>query len=138
MVREEVPTPSVLVVDDEWLIRWALSEGLAESGYLVRQAGTAAEVRKGLPSFESEPLVVVLDLRLPDMSDFSLLEEIRVKRPNAPIIMMTAHGTAEDAKQAKSLGASAFVSKPFDVGEMVRIVGAAWRQQTMHAPAAGL
>ena len=47
--------------------------------------------------------------------------------------MMTAHGTTEDARQAKQLGASAFVGKPFDVAEMVRMVSSAWRQHCAEA-----
>jgi DNA-binding NtrC family response regulator len=130
MAGEKVPTPVVLVVDDEALIRWSLSEGLTEFGYVVRLAGTAAEARAVLASFGHEPLVVLLDLRLPDMADLSLLKEIRTTRPDVPVIMMTAHGSAEDAKQARALGVSQFVGKPFDVGEMVRMVSAAWVART--------
>jgi DNA-binding NtrC family response regulator len=126
-----VPTPLVLVVDDEALIRWSLSEGLTEHGYVVRLAGTAAEARSALASFGHEPLLVLLDLRLPDMADLSLLKEIRTRRPDVPVIIMTAHGTSEDAKQAKLLGAADFVSKPFDVSEMARLVSAAWSGRTV-------
>jgi DNA-binding NtrC family response regulator len=121
-----VPTPLVLVVDDEAQIRWSLSESLTEFGYIVRLASTAAEARTALATFGREPLVVVLDLRLPDMADLSLLKEIRATRPDVPVIMMTAYGTSEDAKQAQALGVSRFVGKPFDLGDMVRIVGSAW------------
>ena len=126
MSQEKMPTPIVLVVDDEALIRWSLGEGLAELGYAVRMAGSAAEAREALASCGEDPLVVVLDLRLPDMADLSLLQEIRTRRPDAPVIMMTAHGSASDASQATALGAWKFVGKPFDVGEMVQMVGAAW------------
>lgn len=128
MNREKNPRPFVLIVDDEALIRWSLSEGLSDSGYDVRMAGTGADARAELDSLAGEPLVVLLDLRLPDVSDLSLLSEIRAKRPDAPVIMMTAHGTPEDAAQAAALGVNRFVGKPFDVGEMVALVGAAWNQ----------
>ena len=124
-----MPTPFVLVVDDEPLIRWSLAEGLTEHGYVVRLAGTAAEARTELASFAQDPVVVVLDLRLPDMADLSLLREIRGRRPDAPVIVMTAHATAEDARQARAMGAADFVGKPFDVSDMVRRIGSAWRQR---------
>jgi DNA-binding NtrC family response regulator len=83
--------------------------------------------------FGKDPLVVVLDLRLPDMADLTLLEEIRTRRPDAPVIMMTAYGSNEDAAKAKALGVWRFVGKPFDVSEMVRMVGAAWTQRAAQA-----
>ncbi len=129
MSGEKVPTPMVLVVDDEALIRWSLSEGLSEFGYVVRLAGTAAEARAALDSLGNEPLVIVLDLRLPDMADLSLLKEVRTRRPDAPVIVMTAYGTADDARQALMAGVNKFVDKPFDVPEMIRLVGDVWEQR---------
>ena len=126
MAAEKLPRPVVLVVDDEPLIRWSLSEGLTESGYCVRQAASGAEARRLIEVAGDEPLVVVLDLRLPDVVDLSLLREIRSRRPDAPVVMMSAHGTDEDARGAKRLGAFKFVTKPFDVGEIVGLVRDAW------------
>ena len=125
-MRGKVPMPIVLVVDDEPLIRWSLSEGLADVGYTVKQAATGAEAREMLAATGDDPLVVVLDLRLPDVTDLSLLRYIRTSRPDVPVVMMTAHGSAEDARQATSLGAFRFVIKPFDVGEMIGLVEDAW------------
>jgi len=126
----KLPTPAVLVVDDEPLIRWSLSEGLTEAGYPVRLAGNAAEARAALAEMGQEPLVVVLDLRLPDSVDLGLLEEVRRRHPGAPVVMMSAHGTAEDVQRAGKLGASRFVEKPFDVTEVVRLIGEAWEDRT--------
>jgi DNA-binding NtrC family response regulator len=126
MAMEKLPRPAVLVVDDEALIRWSLSERLGEAGYLVRQAGSGAEARQALLDFAGDPVVVVLDLRLPDVPDLSLLKEIRLRRPDAPVIMMTAHGTGDDAREAARLGVFRLVFKPFDVNDMVNLVGSAW------------
>jgi DNA-binding NtrC family response regulator len=130
MTRGKMPKPAVLVVDDEHLIRWSLSEGLAEGGYTVRLAGNAAEARQALAALGDEPVVVVLDLRLPDVVDLSLLAEIRRRWPRSPVVMMSAHGNADDMRRAAALGAYRFVEKPFDVTEMVRLVGEAWERQT--------
>jgi CheY-like chemotaxis protein len=61
MPRENLPNPVVLVVDDEALIRWSLSEGLAESGYAVRAASTGAEALSVLGDCLTDPVVVLLD-----------------------------------------------------------------------------
>ncbi|MGE5836622.1 MAG: response regulator [Acidobacteriota bacterium] len=122
----KLPTPVVLVIDDEPLIRWSLSEGLADVGYVVKQASTGAEAREVIAATQNDPLVVVLDLRLPDVSDLSLLRDIRTRRPDAPVLMMTAHGTSDDAGQAMRLGVFKFVTKPFDVHALVDLVGEAW------------
>jgi DNA-binding response OmpR family regulator len=118
-------SPLVLVVDDEALIRWALCEGLTESGYLVHEAANGAEARAAVAATRAVPLIVVLDLRLPDVADLSLLADIRAARPDVPVLMMTAHGTAEHAAEAFRLGARAFITKPFDVREVVAQVRAA-------------
>jgi DNA-binding NtrC family response regulator len=125
----KLPIPAVLIVDDEPLIRWSLSEGLAESGYPVRLAGNAAEARAALVALGQQPLVVLLDLRLPDSVDLALLAEIRKRYPEAPVVMMSAHGTSEDVKRAGELGACRFVEKPFDVTELVKLVGEAWENR---------
>lgn len=121
--------PTVLVVDDEPLIRWSLSEGLTECGYAVRLAANGAEARAILTGAEGLPMVVLLDLRLPDVVDLTLLREVRTRWPEVPVVLMTAHGTSEDARRAQELGAYRFVDKPFDVAAVIEIVGDAWRNR---------
>jgi DNA-binding NtrC family response regulator len=120
--REKVRTRRVLVVDDELLIRWSLTEGLAKAGFEVVQAEDA---RGALACFEPQAPdihAVVLDLRLPDSADLSLLRRIRQLAPDTPVIIMTAYGSAETRDDALRLGAFQVVSKPFDVHRMVTLV----------------
>jgi DNA-binding NtrC family response regulator len=112
----------VLVVDDELLIRWSLSEGLAKAGFEVIEAEDARGALEcfapGSPAIDA----VLLDLRLPDSADLGLLRRIRQLAPATPVIMMTAYGTAETREDALRLGAHHVVSKPFDLHHMVTLV----------------
>jgi len=114
--------PVVVVIDDEALIRWSLSERLTEEGYAVRQASTGTEALAVLASIGGQPAVVLLDLRLPDVSDLTLFRRIRAQWPDVPVILMTAHGSAEEAQAAMAEGAFRFVGKPFDVADIAALV----------------
>jgi DNA-binding NtrC family response regulator len=115
----------VLVVDDEFLIRWALREALEARGYLVAEASDAASARQAMNDHASTPDAIILDYRLPDSNDLALLTSIRRSAPSAPVIMMTAHGSPEMMHEALALGAHTVVSKPFEVQQIVDLVGAA-------------
>lgn len=122
--------PSVLVVDDEALIRWSLTEMLGERGYTVTEAGDA---RMALAAIEGadEPFdVVLLDYRLPDSADLHLLEKVRRLTPSSRVIMITAHNSPELAQGAKALGAYRVISKPFEVESLASLVSEA-RQASM-------
>jgi two-component system, NtrC family, response regulator AtoC len=114
----------VLIVDDEPLIRWSLAETLSESGHRVTEASDGASALRSLHAGES-PDVIVLDYRLPDSSDLSLLMSIRQHVPGAAVIMMTAFGAPEMTCQALSLGVWRIVPKPFEVHEMADLVNQA-------------
>ena len=111
----------VLVVDDEPLIRWSVAESLSEAGLDVEQAGDAASALRIVTTSALAFDVVVLDLRLPDMEDLSLLATIRQLVPNATLILMTAFGTPEIIADAKALGAEV-LNKPFELDELRRLV----------------
>lgn len=111
----------VLVVDDEPLIRWSVSETLSDLGYDVEQASDAAAALRTVTTAARPFDVVVLDLRLPDMNDLSLLGTLRQLLPGATLILMTAFGTAEIVKDARALGATV-LSKPFELDELRRLV----------------
>jgi len=118
------PSPRVLVVDDEALIRWSLSESLSEAGYAVIEAGDGASALAQASNGHAFD-AIVLDYRLPDSNDLRLLERIRGLQPAAAVVMMTAYGTPEMTSGALKLGAYRVVPKPFDVHDMVAVVGQA-------------
>lgn len=115
----------VLVVDDELLIRWSLSEALAAADYNVAEASDAAQARSAFADVAPRPDVVLLDFRLPDSDDLGLLTAIRQAAPSVPVVLMTAHGTPDLARGALALGAFRVISKPFEVHDMVALVGEA-------------
>jgi DNA-binding NtrC family response regulator len=112
---------TVLVVDDEPLIRWAIREGLESAGYAVVEAGSATEALARVS--EAGPFsVALLDLRLPDCSDLTLLHRLLDLAPGCRVVMMTAHGTADTLAAAIDAGAFGTVAKPFDLSSVVGIV----------------
>ena len=132
---ETVPAPSqrdfsadaekfpeqVLVVDDEPLIRWSVTQSLADLGFDVSEAADAATALKIVTTSPLPFRIVVLDLRLPDMHDLSLLGTLRQLLPHARLVLMTAFGTPEVLAEARDLGATV-LSKPFELEELTRIV----------------
>ena len=127
-LMEKKSAPSVLVVDDEALIRWSLAEMLGERGYTVTEAGDA---RMAVAAIENarEPFdVVLLDYRLPDSADLRLLERVRHLAPTSQVIMITAHNSPELAQGAAALGAYRVISKPFEVESLAALVNEARRE----------
>ena len=111
---------TVLIVDDEALIRWSLAESLEAAGFGVVEAASAREALQRVADRSGTIAVAVVDLKLPDSSDLSLLRRIQEVAPGCRVILMTAHGTPEVLDEARRLGAFSALSKPFD---MTRIVG---------------
>ena len=111
----------VLVVDDEPLIRWSVSESLSDLGLVVEEAADAASALRVIANAALPFDVVVLDLRLPDMDDLSLLGTLRQTMPDASIILMTAFGTPDVIAEATALGAEV-LNKPFELDELKRLV----------------
>lgn len=116
---------TVLIVDDEPLIRWALREGLKGAGYGVVEAGSAREALTRLGESSPPVTVALLDLRLPDSDDLTLLQRVRQAAPGCRVILMTAHGTPELLAEAMRAGAFDTISKPFDLSRVVGLVRAA-------------
>ena len=107
----------VLVVDDEPLIRWSISETLGAAGHQVTEAQDAASALKALADVRG-PDLVLLDFRLPDSDDLGLLARIRQIAPAATVILMTAFGTSDITAGALQLGASRVLNKPFNMHDL--------------------
>ena len=119
---ERVAPRRALVVDDEALIRWSVAETLTALGIEVEQAATAAATLDAIAGASSPFDVVVLDLRLPDMNDLSLLGRVREQLPTAVVVLMTAFGTPEIIAEAVSMGVHGVLTKPFELEALTRLL----------------
>ena len=106
----------ILVVDDEQMIRWTLTEALRGWGYAPVEAET---VEASLKAFEAEqPAAVLLDINLPDGSGLDVLREIKRRQPDAVVIMITANVLVDDTIAALRGGAYDFIGKPINLDEL--------------------
>jgi len=102
----------ILIVDDEKLIRWSLSQKLSTWGYEVFSAENGGQAL----SFAEEEMLdlIMLDVKLPDKKGTDLLEDFKKNKPELPVIMITAFGVIEDVVTAMRRGAYDFITKPID------------------------
>jgi len=111
---------SILVIDDEEIIREALEALLSAEGYRVT---TAATGQQGLEALGAKPVdAVLLDLMLPDKNGIEVLAEIRRQDDELPVIMITAYGTIEGAVAATKQGAFYYFTKPFKNDEVLAVL----------------
>ena len=113
----------ILVVDDEPALRLTLQEALASEGYRVYTAADGAEATRIVE--RSKLALVLLDLRLPDVEGLDLVERIVDRRPDLPVVMITAYSTIETAVAAMRAGAADFLPKPFTPRELRETVARA-------------
>jgi DNA-binding NtrC family response regulator len=113
---------TVLVVDDEMLIRWAVAESLSAAGFAVVEAGSAAEALAILTRRDDPITVALLDLKLSDSRDFSLMRRIKALAPGCRVILMTADGRWNILYDAIDAGFFGAVAKPFDMDVMAGLV----------------
>jgi DNA-binding NtrC family response regulator len=112
---KKITPMNVLVIDDDPWMRWALAETLRERGWQVSEGGDARETEAAIRKTRAPFDVVLLDYRLPDSDDLSLLASVRTLSPNSKVIMMTAFETPDMVRDALGLGACSVLAKPFDM-----------------------
>ncbi len=128
----------ILVVDDEPDICALVAYHLAKAGFRVSTAGTGDEALKIVR--EHEPSLVVLDLMLPGLSGYEVLDRLRAE-PNTrdvPVLMLTARREEEDRIRGLSLGADDYQTKPFSPQELVlRVAAILRRTRALHSASSG-
>lgn len=110
----------VLVADDDPDIVRSLRLGLHAKGYEVATACNGRAALEGVQ--EHNPDLVFLDIEMPELNGIEVLKRIRMERPGLPVIVMTAHGTVAYAVEAMKEGATDFMTKPFDINELVLVI----------------
>jgi two-component system nitrogen regulation response regulator GlnG len=118
-----MPPANILVADDDGAIRTVLNQALSRAGYDVRLTGNVATLWRWVSQGEGD--IVITDVVMPDENAFDLLPRIKKIRPNLPVIVMSAQNTFMTAVRASERGAYEYLPKPFDLKELIAIVGRA-------------
>ncbi len=110
----------ILVVDDEDALRTVLSAELSGEGYDV---GTAADGVEAVAMLQKARYqLVLLDIKMPNMNGFEVLKVIKDKHPGTKVIMLTGFADLKNAIESKKLGAEDFVSKPYDLVDLLTTI----------------
>jgi two-component system, NtrC family, nitrogen regulation response regulator GlnG len=118
-----MPAGNILVADDDAAIRTVLNQALSRAGYEVRSTSNAATLWRWVSQGEGD--LVITDVVMPDENAFDLLPRIKKMRPELPVIIMSAQNTFITAVRASEKGAYEYLPKPFDLKELIGIVGRA-------------
>src|SRR5882757_1284002 len=119
----------LLLVEDEAPLREAIAEQLSDRGYRVQQAGSGEAALACLAEFAFD--IIVTDLRLPGIDGSSVIEAAVARYPHIIAIVVTGFGTVKDAVEAIKRGAWDFVSKPFQIDELLHVLDSAIEQRRL-------
>src|SRR6516225_13615 len=130
-----MPAGNILVADDDAAIRTVLNQALSRAGYEVRSTSNAATLWRWVSQGEGD--LVITDVVMPDENAFDLLPRIKKLRPELPVIIMSAQNTFMTAVRASERGAYEYLPKPFDLKELIGIVGRALARDAGNLPGVG-
>lgn len=117
--------PKILVVEDDAQLREALADSLALNGYAVTQVASA---EAALDALDSElPGLVLTDVQMPGADGHALLENIKARHPEVPVVLMTAYGQIDRAVEAMRAGAADYLAKPFAPERLLAVVARHYR-----------
>ena len=111
---------SILVVDDEEAIRTVLGGELVNEGYDVRTAGDGDDAINELDKATCD--LVLLDIKMPKLNGFEVLKYIKEKHEKTKVVMLTGFSDLKNAIESKKLGADDFVSKPYDLVDLLTTI----------------
>lgn len=118
-----MPAGRILVADDDAAIRTVLNQALSRAGYDVRITSNAATLWRWVEQGDGD--LIVTDVVMPDENAFDMLPRIKRARPDLPVIVMSAQNTFMTAIKASERGAYEYLPKPFDLNELIGIIGRA-------------
>src|SRR6185295_13066966 len=121
----------LLLVEDEASLRSAIAEHLVDRGFQVEQADTGEEAITRLADFAFD--IIVTDLRLPGIDGSAVVEAAVARYPDIIAIVVTGYGTVKDAVEAIKRGAWDFVSKPFQIDELLHVLDSALEQRRLRS-----
>ncbi len=116
--RREGPKRRILVADDDAAIRQLIKTFLESEGYEVQEASNGGQILERLAA-NKPPELVLMDVRMPEGTGIEILEKIKAQHPGVGAILMTAYGTANTAIQAIQMGAFDYVTKPFELEDVL-------------------
>jgi two-component system nitrogen regulation response regulator GlnG len=125
--------PTVLVADDDRSIRTVLTQALGRSGYQVRSTSNAATLWRWVEDGEGD--LVITDVVMPDENGLDLIPRIKRLRPDLRVVVMSAQSTLMTAVKAAQRGAFEYLPKPFDLKELLAVVGRALAAPASEPPA---
>jgi len=120
---------TIMICDDEQLIRWSLSEHLKSQGYQTIEASDGMACIEAVS--RNAPSLIIMDLKMEPMDGLTALRKLRAEGHKTPVVILTAYGDVETAIEATQLGAADYLHKPFDLREVTRIIRRVLRENRL-------